>query len=410
MAVIAFGFWLAAFLFARVPLAALESLSGVDFQPYGCINALALAAALLAGCRHTARGLSCWRRPGVLPVIVAFGLFWLLYLLRLGIDQWWLDLPLVRSAPRLVREWAASTLVPALLLPWLLPKRFGVRLFDWVAALGNLAIGFGLVVYRFWPYKDAWAGQRFGFADLNPIPAGHSAASLLLIGASLLLLEPGRWQQRSTRLWHLNALLALAIGLAGVFASSTRSALVALLPLLLVLLLQTIQRLRLQQVLLALPLVALVAAITLRFSQLGQRLLQSGHEASSTERLTIAAEGLRLFWQTPLLGSGFRGHLLLSELPTTRHHWYPHNLPVEALMLGGLSLAIPFGLFLWCCAKSAVGELIHPTPRLGFALLWLQGLVFSLFSGHLGSVPLFWVGGLMLVFSVDAVGDAPHRG
>jgi hypothetical protein len=410
MAVIGFALWLAAFLFARVPLAALQWLTGHDFQPYLFINVLALGLALLAGWRHTARGLTCWRFPGVLPVVAAFGTFWLIYLLRLGIDQWWLDLPLVRSAPRLFRECAASTLVPALFLPWLLPRRFSLRLFDWVAAAGNLAIAFGLGVYWLWPDKGAWGGQRFGFADLNPIPAGHSAASLLLIGASLLLLDSGRWHQRSCRLWHLNALLALLIGLAGVFASSTRSALVALVPLVLVLSLQAMHHLRARQVLLALPLVALVVALMLRFSLLGQRLMQSGHEASSSERLTIAAEGLRLFWQNPLFGSGFRSQFVLSALPTSRHHWYPHNLPVEALMIGGATLAIPFCLFLWHCARPALTQLVQPTPRLVFALLWLQGCLFALFSGHLGSVPLFWLAGLMLALSVDAVVDEPHRG
>jgi hypothetical protein len=67
-------------------------------------------------------------------------------------------------------------------------------------------------------------------------------------------------------------------------------------------------------------------------------------------------------------------------------------------------------LFLWTCAKPAVAELRNPTPRLVFALLWLQGCLFALFSGHLGSVPLFWLAGLMLVMSVDAVAIDPPRG
>jgi len=410
MAIIIFGLWLAAFLFARVPLAALESLTGYDFQPYVFINLLALGMALFSGWRHTSHGLSCWRLPGALPVIAAFGAFWLIYLLRLGIDQWWLDVPLVRSAPRLVRECVASTLLPALLLPWLLPKRFSLRLFDGVAAAGNLAIAFGLAVYWLWPDRGAWGGQRFGFADLNPIPAGHSSASLLLIGASLLLCHSGRWYQSNSRLWHLNALFAVLIGLAGVFASSTRSALIALIPLVVVLILKWMHRLRLQQTLLCITLAALGAALMLQFSQLGQRLLLSGQEASSSERLTISAEALRLFWQQPLLGSGFRSQLVLSTLPTSRHHWYPHNLPVEALMIGGATLAVPFCLFLWNCAKPAVAELRNSTPRLVFALLWLQGCLFALFSGHLGSVPLFWLAGLMLVMSVDAVAIDPPRG
>lgn len=410
LAAIGFGLWLAAFLFARVPLAALERLTGYDFQPYLLINVLALGLALLAGWRHAARGLACCRLPGVLPAVAAFAVFWAIYLLRLGIDQWWLDLPLVRSAPRLLRECAGSTLVPALLLPWLLPQRLILRLFDWVAVAGNVAIASGLVVYWLWPDMGAWGGHRFAFADLNPIPAGHSAASLLLIGGSLLLLRLGHWHKRSTRLWRLNALFALLIGLIGVFASSTRSALVALVPLVLVLILQTRHRLRQPHIWVGLPLAALGGAFTLRFSLLGQRLLQSGQEASSSERFTIAVEGLRLFWQNPFLGSGFRAQLVLSALPTSRHHWYPHNLPVEAFMIGGATLAIPFGLFLWYCSRPALAELLQPTPRLVFALLWFQGCLYALFSGHLGSVPLFWLAGLMLVLSVNSVVDEPRHG
>lgn len=391
-----FALWLAVFLFVRVPFAALQQLTGYDFQPYLCIDVLAVAFGVLGWSRKTGVGLSFLQWPTNKRLALGLLAFWLIYVLRLALDHSVFDVDFVRSAPRLLRESVASTLVVLFALPWLVPRELSIRLFNWVALIGNAFIASGLLVYVL--SHDVLSGRavyRFSFPDLNPIPAGHSSASLLIVGSVLLLFQVVGSSQRSL-FWLINSVVGLLIGFTAVVASGTRSAVVALLPLLIIGSILMIRHLRRRGAiaLIAFSIAGLIGAVA--SSPIGPRLIRSGYDSSSTDRLSILGEGFRLFGQHPLFGKGFASQQVLHSLPTLGHHWYPHNLPVEALMIGGLALAVPLGLFVCCCAMLAWRDFSRPGLSLVITLLWLQGAIYALFSGHIGSNPLFWAAGLML--------------
>ena len=175
-----FGFviWLWAFLFARVPLAAIQDLFGLESRPLLLLDCLSLGLAFVAFLKVGWRPLQIFRSPVVKVGGLSFALFWAFYSVRLGFDHWILSVELLTPATILFKHFLTSTLIPALCLPWVVTMAMSGSTLPLLVGLGSISLLFGEFSFLFIHGFDALMKLRFSFEDLNPIPAAHS--SLLL--------------------------------------------------------------------------------------------------------------------------------------------------------------------------------------------------------------------------------------
>ena len=71
---------------------------------------------------------------------------------------------------------------------------------------------------------------RLTFEDLNPIPAGHSSASLVILGIILLLYVNKKVCSFGLKSIYFTSSMSIFLGLWGVQLSQNRSAYIALTP------------------------------------------------------------------------------------------------------------------------------------------------------------------------------------
>jgi len=126
---------------------------------------------------------------------------------------------------------------------------------------------------------------------------------------------------------------------------------------------------------------------------LARRLTDLDQDASTAERLIILSSSWNVFTDNPVLGGAMVEPILKA---------YPHNILLEALMVGG----IPFGvltlvlvaLVAWRAWRVLAGSSDVPLHR--FAGMYaLFSLTMSMLSGSLYSSPEFWAA-LAFVFSL----------
>ena len=119
--ILRFGFviWLWAFLFARVPLAAIQDLFGFESRPLLLLDCLSVGLAYVAFAQVGFRPWKVFQAPAARVAGLSFALLWVFYLLRLGFDHWFLSVEMVTPASILFKHLLTSTLIPALCLPWI---------------------------------------------------------------------------------------------------------------------------------------------------------------------------------------------------------------------------------------------------------------------------------------------------
>ena len=122
-------------------------------------------------------------------VLGSFNVFWSVYFFRLGFDSYIQSIEFIESPFSLLKDFMVSTLVPVLCLPWILSIRLSADSLVICSVLGNISVLTGIIAFfnqsilmDFNIYDT-----RLTFEDLNPIPAGHSSASLVILGIILLL-------------------------------------------------------------------------------------------------------------------------------------------------------------------------------------------------------------------------------
>ncbi|QNI75288.1 O-antigen ligase [Synechococcus sp. MVIR-18-1] len=397
-----FAFWLWAFLFARIPLAVIQDLVGLDSRPFVLINLISVGIAAFIifdkGLATHRVLLSRWMLIGV----GAFVGFWLIYLLRLLFDSYIIPIEFFQSSFALVKSFVNTTLVPIVCLPLILsvsPNRYSL---DLCVGLGSLSVLSGEIAYVTRPVVDRLFDTRFSFEDLNPIPAGYSSASLVILGILILFL--GRhYLQRSDAFWcRTNAIFAILVGLWGIQLSQTRSAFLSIIPMFIFCLYALWLARRELGWLFSGGLALFIALCAPLVVGLLGRGISS--DPSVVGRLILIKESFHLIIQHPFLGTGFQSQGLLKSVAEPLPLWYPHNLFLETYLIGGLFLLLLLLMFISIVLKQ--GSIClrshdfqdHDSLMLSAVFfLWVQAFIHSLFSGHLALIPGFWVGGMIVI-------------
>ena len=396
-----FGFviWLWAFLFARVPLAAIQDLFGLESRPLLLLDCLSLGLALAT---FSKVGWSPWKVFQVPVVRVAglsFALLWVFYSLRLGIDHWLLSIELVTPASTLFKHLIISTIIPALCLPWIVSMASWSLTLPVLVGLGSISLLFGEISFIFVSGFDTFMNLRFAFEDLNPIPAAQSSTSLVII-SSLFVLNVICQSSRNGRAFGLLlGLIGLFSGLLGIQLAMTKGAFVALVPLVIYLgccLWKHFGFFWFSGLLSA----SAIAVV----SMFGGMRRDLGAPASIVDRFQLILQSLSVWTNHWFLGVGFRAQNILHSNPlTVSNHWYPHNFAAEVLLLGGVVLMILVVCFIVSVGLSACFDVspagLEDSIQVPLTFLWLQGFASALVSGHIGLIPGLWVGGLIVVLN-----------
>lgn len=394
-----FAIWLWSLLFARVPLAAIQDIFGFESRPLLLLDIVSVCFALLAFNQVRFKPLQALKDPILFAGVLSFVCFWLFYVLRLGFDQWIVSVEMIKSAPALLKDLLTSTLLPALCLPWIVSVASWSSSLALLVGLGSLSLLLGELGFIYLNGIDSLMKLRFAFVDLNPIPAAHSSASLVIISGVLLL---GVFYQRGQPKHFSSVFLAcigLVMGLLGLQMAMTKGAFLALVPFAIY---ASYFLWRHSPRFVCIGFLAVLASISaVMLGAMRRNLLSVG---SVGDRFELLKQSLEIWSDNLLLGVGFRSQTLLAEnILTVKSHWYPHNLFAETFLIGGMLLVSLTIVFVVCAGLASSfdscfhcsGDVFH----LSLAFLWIQGLVSALFSGHLALIPGFWLGGLMVLWN-----------
>ena len=402
--ILPFGFaiWLWAFLFARIPLAVIQHLVGLDSRPFVLINLISVGIAAFIvfdnGLATYRALLSRWTLIGAGALVG----FWLIYISRLLFDSYVIPIEFFQSPFLLVKSFVNTTLIPIVCLPLILSARLNRYSLDLCVGLGSLSVLSGELAYITRQGVDRIFYTRFGFEDLNAIPAGHSSASLVILGILILCLGKHYLQSSGAVWFRINAFLAILIGLWGIQLSQTRSASLSIIPAFIFCLYVLWLVYSQFRWLLFGGLALLTALLAPKVVGVLSRGIPS--DPSVVGRLIRFKESFHLITQQPFLGTGFQSQGLLKSLPEPASHWYPHNLFLETYLIGGLFLLILLLVFISIvlrkgsiCLRSHDFQDYDSLILPAVFFLWVQAFIHSLFSGHLALIPGFWVGGMIVI-------------
>lgn len=326
-----------------------------------------------------------------------FWAFWIAYLARISIDT-------TTSAPQLLRPpsdywiWAVGIcLLPSLGLmgisnPAALRKAFHLSL----ATLGSasaltLIFGSGFVI-RF-DGTEADIG-RLSMESLNPISAGHLGASLFILSGWSVFYGYAR-SQLSRGLGLVGTLCGAVL----LISAASRGPIAALACVLLVALaglrFHSLLKLTVMGLLVAVVMTMLLSSVA-QFEELSiiNRLMAaaSGEDMGVSARQASFAGAWSQFLNNPLVGD---------FLEERESGFYPHNLPLEALMSTGLVGGLAFMAICWISLKRSFLAIRNQASHAWVAMIFIQYLVGAQFSGSLYGSSTFWGFAVLMMFVVE---------
>lgn len=270
-----------------------------------------------------------------------------------------------------------------------------------------LAMGFVSMYYIFTGKALEYIGSdgRFmGNASMDTIAFGHLGTSLALLGLSL-------FYQKDIRLWH--KILSVCSILAGLFisvAAGSRGALVALIICFIAYLYMNGHKMK---ILIGLPVLAVLFLALLPFlndlltsfgNQALERLYASIYDPNSLEagvtsgRNVLYEKAWHNFTDSPIWGSSL---FVDGE--------YVHNSIFESFLGLGLLGGCLFVYILGAVLVKAVRLAEQDKQYLFLSLLFIQYLVYSLFSRTLSMLPLFWVALYMVICFKNQHDESIHH-
>jgi hypothetical protein len=237
---------------------------------------------------------------------------------------------------------------------------------------------------------------RLSTEVLNPISVGHAGVSVLIVCLARLA-----GAATSPPVRPAGSLIRLTVGLLGLgmaIASASRGPLVALVVTLGVAVAfrgeskewrtQLVSRVLGAAITVAVPVLGIIAADAFTPFQILARLADFLSDPSTMVRTRIMTDALSQFNDSPVFGSATVEY---------NERFYPHNILVESLMVGGVACFAALAVFLSIAATASVRIYRRSPERRWLVLLFVQYLIDSMFSGSLYSSPTFWVTSLMVI-------------
>ncbi|WP_080642479.1 O-antigen ligase family protein [Variovorax paradoxus] len=329
------------------------------------------------------------RNANVVAVLmIAIGLFWVLYFLRIIYSTLLSLEPLSRPSEEYYIWAFGACFLPMLAAARTVPNassltstfRFTYGLL-FLAVVLAVAFGSSMVVTQ---ASDLENTGRLRLEMLNPISLGHLGVTLAVFSVWRLMHKDECVQ----RTWRGNLLLVMGVllGLYIMVAANSRGPIIAACCCFLFIIAGSNFRRRSLMLLIGVCIVILLFPLATYLEQtLGISVydrLFSADVASDSSRQLLYEVAFQNFSMSPFTGAG----LEVRDLQT-----YPHNLIVEAFMTTGIFGGLLFIFFVGILALSAL-KLYKKKPEGGWIpLLFAQYLVASQFSGAIYSSTYFWL-------------------
>jgi hypothetical protein len=260
----------------------------------------------------------------------------------------------------------------------------------------------GLALMYLFTFKAIGLMERGQFVTntLNPISIGHMGVSLSILAVFTLLSERGN---RSKKLLYM---VPLALGVILTLGSGSRGPQAAWLICLLTFIVLRVRKLN-YSVLLCVAIISIWLTPKLidyldngtpikvfaRWSELND----PEQSQSAGGRIAYVREAWGGFISQPLSGSNM----------VVEGGSYPHNFILESLMATGLLGGLLLLVFIAVCSRAAYSLFRGGSPHAWVALLYLQYLTSSMFSGSLYLSATFWFWSIA-VLATDRAGRTAH--
>lgn len=209
---------------------------------------------------------------------------------------------------------------------------------------------------------------------LNPIALGHLAATCIIVSlCGLLAKQTGRTK------WFPIYFAALFFGVLGLIMSGSRGPVLSLVVVFAVALIRTKLIFKLVMGLIA---IGAVVAVAINPSMLDfyfvERVTTQMWEDST--RIGLLAEAIGLITEHPIMGNG------VDPMPV-----YPHNIIIEAFMVGGVVLGLLTIVLIGTTAIKVIQNGNVTLPGAWIPLLFIQYVVAAMVSGSLYIVAPMWI-------------------
>jgi O-antigen ligase len=240
-------------------------------------------------------------------------------------------------------------------------------------------------------------GRTSGIMGMYSISFGHWGVSLVVLSLYQLL-----YKFITNKYFQISAVLGFFTGLYIMYASGTRSPVVALvLGVLFLLWVKNKQKILFG--FLALLFIGVVALVILKPQFSGEnessffsRITKSITTGDSSGRGSLYQQGIQIFSEHPILG----GRILYED------GMYPHNIFLEVLMATGMVGFVLYFLFFKKCIQYIYNgkSVSEKYPEIIWVLvLWVQYFTLSLFSYNLHSSPEIWyLSALVLILNKES--------
>ena len=239
-------------------------------------------------------------------------------------------------------------------------------------------------------------GRSSGFMSMYPISFGYWGVTLVLLSLYQIL-----YKVISQKYFLYLSYLGVIIGLTIIYASGTRSTLVAIIVGAFFLFYSK----GMKKIMYSFTIAIIFGVIALlvynpqtignKASSFFTRVTQTIKTGDSSGREVFYELAIQIFKQNPIIG----GRILYAD------GMYPHNVFLEVLMATGIIGFVVYFLFFKDCIKyiikvKSVAEIYPET--IWIAVLWIQYFILSLFSYNLHSSPEVWyLTAMVLVLNKD---------
>lgn len=326
--------------------------------------------------------------------LALFFIFWIIYSIRIVNDLYFDPIKLYLDTPASNYSQFAFgvVLVPSIAII-LIIQTYDINL-KWVLKWVYRSLFITLSIALYFRSGSEAVGRDAGDINVGIILFGQFGATLAILSAYFLVKE--KYKVISSMFYVLSFML----GVAGIFVSASKSPFVALIAVLLLFFALWYRNLK------SLFIMILVGTILSIYSLEIGSFLNNYFNSNFLERLLYAIEiggdkaregllyaALNEFIESPVFGNA----LLIQK--ENMEGSYPHNLLVEAFMATGIIGGSLFTLWLLKCLKMAVLAIRSHSENSWIALLFLQFLIFGMFSKNLYSNDLFWFFSILIISS-----------
>jgi hypothetical protein len=334
-----------------------------------------------------------------LQPIILFLIFWFVYSVRVINDLFLYPIILFpfKNSSEYFQFTFGVTLIPAFAL-FLVIQTYKINL-SWILKWLYNMLFLILILSLIYRSGSDVEGRNAGDMDVGILLFGQYGATLSILSFFLIVIKK---KNVFTYLYYISGFF---VGLSGIFVSASKSPFLALIVIIIIFFVFWYRSFKSALVLgivcifLGFYFIDIITFFSEYFkSNFVNRLLYAINTGNDEARANLAVTAFNEFLNNPLLGNA----MLIQQKGLEGS--YPHNLIIESLMATGVLGAIIFLSWIFKCLVSSVIILKRNLEIAWIGLVFLQYLIFGMFSKNLYANDSFWLFSVFLITIVSKLG------